>query len=104
MLKNSLQYFTEKRKKALTHFCGRWYNLSMLTGKCPKCGWDFYGWALSFPRNQMCGNCGTALSVFEDGKKVSDGYSPFTAEEYKIAQPQNDAVPSDKPKSSASEG
>jgi len=63
----------------------------MLTGKCPKCGWDFYGLALRFPRHQTCGNCGAAIEIFEDGKKVSDGYSPFTAEEYKITPPRKDA-------------
>ena len=68
----------------------------MLRGKCPKCGWDFYGWKLRFPRNQMCVNCGAAIEVFEDDKKVSDGYSPFTAEEYKIAPSQDAPVPSDK--------
>ncbi|MFC1978204.1 hypothetical protein ACFLWS_08120 [Chloroflexota bacterium] len=68
----------------------------MLTGKCPKCGWNFYGWALRFPRNQTCGNCGTAVEIFEDGEKVSEGYSPFTAEEHKIAPSQEVPVPSDK--------
>jgi len=52
----------------------------------------------------MCGNCGTPLEIFEDGKKISDGYSPFTAEEYKIASSQNDAVPDKKPKDKVSEG
>ncbi|MFC1954397.1 hypothetical protein ACFLVZ_01045 [Chloroflexota bacterium] len=75
----------------------------MLTGKCPKCAWDFYGWALSQPRNQMCGNCGTALKVFEDGEKVSDGYSPFTAEEYKMTLPTNDPASSDKTKDKVTE-
>ncbi len=74
----------------------------MLTGKCPKCGWDFYGWKLSFTRNQMCANCGAAIEIFKDGKKVSDGYSPFTAEEYRIAPTQNPPIPSDKPKDNAS--
>ena len=74
----------------------------MLRGKCPKCGWDFYGWALLFPRNQMCGNCGTAVEIFEGGKKVSEGYSPFTAEEYKIALPPNVPIPSDKTEDNAS--
>ena len=44
----------------------------------------------------MCVNCGAAIEVFKDDKKVSDGYSPFTAEEYKIAPPQNAPIPSDK--------
>ncbi len=74
----------------------------MFTGKCPKCGWNFYGWKLNFPRNQMCANCGAAIEIFKDGKKVSDGYSPFTAEEYRIAPTQNTPIPSDKPKDNAS--
>jgi hypothetical protein len=54
----------------------------MLEGICPKCGQSFVGWALRFPRNQMCSNCGAALKIYDEGKLVSEGYSPFTAEEY----------------------
>ena len=68
----------------------------MLTGKCPKCGWDFYGWALRFPRNQMCGNCGSPIEIFEDGKKVSDGFSPFDAEEYRIIPNQETPAPGER--------
>jgi len=50
----------------------------------------------------MCANCGAAIEVFEDGKKISDGYSPFTAEEYKIAPPPNTPTPSDKTKDNVS--
>ena len=74
----------------------------MLTGKCSKCGWDFYGWKLSFPRGQTCVHCGAAVEIFKDGKKVSDGYSPFTAEEYKIDASQNAPIPSDKTKDNVS--
>jgi len=61
----------------------------MLEGKCPKCGARYYGWALRFPRNQSCSNCGTALEIFEDGQRISSGYSPFTAEKYSINLPSN---------------
>ena len=61
----------------------------MLTGKCPKCGWDYYGWKLSFQRNQTCANCGTALEITSDDGKSFIGYSPFTAEKYNIELPNN---------------
>ena len=47
------------------------------------------GWALRSPRNQSCSKCGAALEIFEDGKRISEGYSPFTAEKYYIQQPTN---------------
>jgi len=56
----------------------------MIEGKCTKCGHSYWGWSLLNTRNQICGKCGTALTIFEDGKKILDGYSPFTAEEYKL--------------------
>ncbi len=60
---------------------------AMLEGKCPKCGVHYTGWALRNPRYQSCTYCGAALEITEDGRKVSPGYSPFTAEEYRINQP-----------------
>ncbi len=59
----------------------------MIEGKCPKCSQHYWGWALKNPRNQSCGKCGTGLIIFENGKKILEGYSPFTAEEYKINAP-----------------
>jgi hypothetical protein len=56
----------------------------MIEGKCPKCGDRYYGWALLEPRHQSCEKCGVGLLITEDGKKTFQGYSPFTAEEYKI--------------------
>jgi len=50
----------------------------------------------------MCANCGTAIEVFEDGKKISDGYSPFTAEEYQIDTSQNAPIPSEETKDNVS--
>ena len=38
-------------------------------------------------RNQTCSNCGAALEIFQDGKRISVGYSPFTADRYVIEQP-----------------
>ena len=64
----------------------------MLEGKCPKCGTYRIGWALRFPRNQACPKCGAELEITEDGRRVSKGYSPFTAERYLINPPTN--VPS----------
>jgi hypothetical protein len=68
----------------------------MLEGRCPKCGCCYTGWALRFPRNQSCSNCGAALEIFEDGKRISAGYSPFTAKKYSIDQPPNVPTPSEK--------
>ncbi|MDP3879308.1 MAG: hypothetical protein Q8Q07_03245 [Dehalococcoidales bacterium] len=67
----------------------------MMEGRCPKCGYRTVGWALRFPRNQTCSVCGAALEIFEDGKKVSEGYSPFTAEKYFLGRPHNVPSPGD---------
>jgi hypothetical protein len=64
----------------------------MLVGKCPKCGTRYYGWSLKEPRNQMCSTCGVGLEITDDSGNAYSGYSPFTAEEYKIKPPQD--VPS----------
>jgi predicted nucleic-acid-binding Zn-ribbon protein len=61
----------------------------MLEGKCPKCGTHRIGWALRYPRYQTCPKCGTGLEITEDGKLITEGYSPFTAEEYTIDMPTN---------------
>ena len=61
----------------------------MLEGKCPKCGYHCVGWALRFPRHQACPRCGIGLEIIEDGRSVSTGYSPFTAERYSINLPTN---------------
>ncbi len=54
----------------------------MLEGRCPKCGYRCYGWLLRFPRNQSCPKCGTALEIYDEGRLISKGYSPFTAEKH----------------------
>jgi DNA-directed RNA polymerase subunit RPC12/RpoP len=56
----------------------------VIEGKCPKCGKQYFGWALQNPRNQSCPKCGTGLLIFEDSKLPVQGYSPFTAKEYKL--------------------
>ena len=66
--------------------------LDMLEGKCPKCGAQYYGWALRWPRHQTCGKCGVGLEITMDGK-VFTGYSPFTAEEYIIKPPGKASSP-----------
>jgi ssDNA-binding Zn-finger/Zn-ribbon topoisomerase 1 len=56
----------------------------MLEGRCPKCGIRQVGWALHWERYQACPACGTGLDIYENGRLVARGYSPFTAEEYVI--------------------
>jgi len=68
------------------------YNGDMLEGKCPKCGTYRVGWSLLNPRHQTCPTCGAGLEITEDGHRVATGYSPFTAERYRINLPTN--VPS----------
>jgi ribosomal protein S27AE len=72
----------------------------MLEGTCPKCGYHCAGWALRFPQNQMCPKCGTGLELSEGGRKVSTGYSPFTADKYFVDMPSSEPTPQDKEKSS----
>jgi len=57
---------------------------SVIEGKCPKCGKQYFGWSLQNPRNQSCANCGSGLIILEDGRLPVRGYSPFTAPEYKL--------------------
>jgi ssDNA-binding Zn-finger/Zn-ribbon topoisomerase 1 len=59
----------------------------MMEGKCPKCGKNYFGWALQNPRNQSCIKCGTGLLIVENGKQPVLGYSPFSAKEYKLQTP-----------------
>ena len=61
----------------------------MLEGKCPKCGRQFYGWALLQPRNQSCPKCGVGLLITENGKTFFRGYSPFDADKISIDSPEN---------------
>jgi hypothetical protein len=37
----------------------------------------------------MCSNCGAALEIYQDGKRISEGYSPFTAEEHSVNLPSS---------------
>lgn len=70
----------------------------MFEGTCPKCGRRYYGWALLQPRNQSCPKCGVGLLITEEGKKAVQGYSPFTAEEYKISLPPGTVPDSERTK------
>ena len=36
---------------------------AMLVGKCPKCGKQYIGWALSIPEYQVCPVCGARLVI-----------------------------------------
>jgi len=73
-----------------------WYDGCMLEGKCPKCGARYFGWALRLPRHQTCPKCGVGLEITEDGRLVSRGYSPFTAEKHLINPPTNVPTPEEK--------
>ena len=68
----------------------------MLEGKCPKCGRHFIGWALANPRHQTCDKCGVGLEIFEGGRRIDKGYSPFAAEKYLIDQSHDLSAPKDK--------
>ena len=35
-----------------------------LIGKCPKCGEQYYGWALKNPDDQYCEACGSGLEIY----------------------------------------
>jgi uncharacterized OB-fold protein len=59
----------------------------MIEGRCPRCGSCYIGWALRFPRNQMCSNCGAALEIYVDGKRVAEGFTPFTAQKHSLDLP-----------------
>ena len=48
----------------------------MFEGRCRKCGIRFYGWALRYPENQNCPECGERLEILESNGTISEGYSP----------------------------
>jgi ribosomal protein S27AE len=75
----------------------------VIEGKCPKCGQQYWGWSLLNARNQSCTKCGAGLLIIEDGKKVIEGYSPFTAEEYKYKSPYKTTPDPEKGKASTVE-
>lgn len=70
----------------------------MIEGRCSKCGYCRLGEALRMPRNQSCMICGAALQLYLDGKKVADGYSPFTVEIYSPGQSPEVSFPNENPK------
>jgi len=39
----------------------------MLEGKCPKCGYHCFGWALLEPEHQTCPECGCPLEFIYEG-------------------------------------
>lgn len=43
----------------------------MLKAKCPKCGKDYYGWALRQPEQLTCTECGARLEVANDDAAAS---------------------------------
>ena len=61
--------------------------LSMPEGRCPKCGLQYHGWALRNPRHQTCPKCGRGLEIKNSNGTISEGYSPFNAEGYRLNPP-----------------
>ena len=54
--------------------------VGMPRGRCPKCGFEYRGWALHNPRHQTCPKCGEALIITDSDGTIFQGYSPFEAE------------------------
>jgi hypothetical protein len=64
----------------------------MIEGRCPRCGRIYLGWALLSERYQSCADCGIGLDIRTEDGKILKGYSPFTAEEYRINQKKTPRV------------
>jgi hypothetical protein len=64
--------------------------LTLIEGRCLRCGIRRVGWALLNPRNQTCPKCGAGLEITQDGRPITTGYSPFQAEKYVIELPDSD--------------
>ena len=41
--------------------------MSGLKRACPKCGANYFGWALANPSKRKCERCGSALEITESG-------------------------------------
>jgi hypothetical protein len=65
----------------------------MLEGKCPKCGYQVFGWALRSEQYQICPKCYIKLEILENGGRIFTGYSLFTREGYPIKPPNPNNVP-----------
>jgi hypothetical protein len=61
----------------------------MLEGKCPKCEYLVFGWALRDQKFQFCPKCNIKLEITEDGNRIFNGYSLFTLEGYPVKPPAN---------------
>ena len=49
----------------------------MLKCKCPKCGAEYVGWALSNPKHRKCSKCGVDLvTINEEKPKVVNDKPP----------------------------
>jgi len=50
--------------------------MSIPKAKCPKCGAEYTGWALSNPRHRKCRKCGADLVITDEqtAKKIVDDY------------------------------
>jgi len=59
--------------------------MSGITGKCPKCGQIYCGWALVDPDFQKCEKCGSALDIRRDGFPLPNHNSSVANPGHKIA-------------------
>lgn len=49
----------------------------MLTGKCPKCGTEYFGWALLDTKHTNCSCCGAQLEITRDGQIAGESQKPL---------------------------
>jgi ribosomal protein S27AE len=49
--------------------------MSELKGFCPKCGAGYNSWALANLTKQKCSRCGNELAIWDNGVRISTGYS-----------------------------
>jgi len=62
--------------------------MSILKGKCPKCGASYYGWALNNPNQQQCERCGCELDIFENRKPIVPNHDLLSYPEYETIAKQ----------------
>jgi len=78
--------------------------VGMPRGRCPKCGFEYRGWALHNPRHQTCPKCGEALIITDSDGTIFQGYSPFEAEKNLIIPPDKVAHTDESAKSRPEKG
>ena len=49
----------------------------MMIGKCPKCGIQYFGWALVDMQHTNCSSCGAQLEITRDGQIAGEPTKPL---------------------------